>query len=1072
MGNELQNQNILHINRLVPRANLIPAKKRGVHFKNKEESELLQSLNGCWRFLYRSADCEPEFYREGFDDSGWDVIDVPSMWQYRGYGKCAYTNVEYAIPFAPPYILCENPVGYYRTRFRVEALSGRKILHFCGVDNAYYVYVNGVFAGFSKGSRLPAEFDVTKLLRVGENVLAVKVFTYSDATYLENQDMLMANGIFRDVYLLHLGEVSVWDYRIRNTLKSVAVELSLEYHGESGYQVRFALDDETAVFAADRKLCCRFELENPRLWNAETPNLYDLTIELLKDGEAVEIHSKKVGLMRAQVSGNQFLVNGMPIYIKGINRHEYDCKNGRTISVEQIERELRLIKENNMNAVRCSHYTNHPAFYEIATELGLYVMDEADLESHGCGVTGDQGYLSKREDWLGAYLDRVDRMLETNKNETCIFIWSIGNECGRGENLKKCAEYIRAFDPDREVMQAQDDPVEPEYLHFRKDGYTPLESFFKYGEDGYPVMLLEYAHSMGNGPGFLEGYWDYIYTHDHFIGGFVWEFKNHGFYREDPEGVPFYQYGGDFGEAYHWSNFSMDGVLMSDGTPKPAWYELGEVLAPVFVRFEEESGIQIKNTNDFTSLEYLIMEWEVCEDFRAVKRGSMRLPAAAPRETFWLKPDYAVENPVPGARYYLNLRFFDGERRVASRQFPLMKETEEARRRPETLSVPRGRQGSAGTETVAAAETAAASEAVTAAEMVIASEAATVAEAADMDRPVCGTYCGMTVSGSQSDLTVRAEGFSVRFCNGLLTEYRADGEVLIDSPMEPNFFRAPTDNDGIWEVDWKVEHVKEWKDALLADFHFRAITVRLYGETDCVVVEAEGKALPVSHYVGYDMVMRYRIFGDGMIEVEMTGRPYGNMPDRLPRIGVKLRLGAEYENAAWYGRGPGQNYSDCRLASPVGYYESRIGELNTLFDVPQETGNHEDIGFLRVTRGDGKGLCVVGSDSFSFSCHDFTLENLERARHRNELKKTAEKYLYLDYKMRGLGSYSCGPEPEEAFELHPHDFRFAFAVMADRGNDAALDLLRRRPGSRTRRLSEKYQYRPQGDGLREFADCK
>jgi beta-galactosidase/beta-glucuronidase len=337
------------------------------------------------------------------------------MWQYRGYGKCQYPNVQYPIPFDPPYICCDNPVGYYRRKFTVKNPAAKTILHFGGVDNAFYVYVNGGFTGFSKGSRLPSEFDISSLARAGENEIAVKVFTYSDSTYLENQDMLLASGIFRDVYLLHLGEVSVWDYRIDTTLSDITVGVTLDYHGESGYKVVITLDGKRIELDAAFNLSHKFIMENPKLWNAEEPNLYDLTIELVKDDKTVEIHSKRVGMMVTYVKGNKFYVNDTPVYIKGINRHEHDCKNGRAITTKLIEHELKLIKSNNINAIRCSHYTNNPAFYEIATELGLYVMDEADIETHGCEVTGDQGYLSKKEEWLPAYMDRVTRMLESNK---------------------------------------------------------------------------------------------------------------------------------------------------------------------------------------------------------------------------------------------------------------------------------------------------------------------------------------------------------------------------------------------------------------------------------------------------------------------------------------------------------------------------------------------------------------------------------------------------------------------------------------------------------------------------------
>lgn len=1010
---EIQNQNLLHVNRLAPRANLVPALQRGIYYRNKEESALIQSLNGDYRFCYQSEDCLEDFYRESYDDANWDTIDVPSMWQYRGYGKSVYTNVEYPIPFNPPYVCCENPVGYYRRRFMVTEPAGRTILHFAGVDNAFYVYVNGEYVGLSKGSRLPAEFDVTSLIHKGENLLAVKVFTYSDATYLENQDMLMASGIFRDVYLLQVGRVNVWDYRVTTDLKGFDVKVSLEYHEEPGYTVRMILDDQSVCLKAGETVNHRFDVESPKLWNAEEPNLYDLTLELLYEGEPVEIHSKRVGMMHTYVKDDHFYVNGTPVYIKGVNRHEYDCKNGRAISVELIEKELRMIKENNLNAIRCSHYTNHPAFYEIASEIGLYVMDEADLETHGCGVTGDQGYLSKNPEWYPAYLDRVQRMLECDKNEACIFMWSIGNECGRGENLKRCAEYIRSFDPTKEIMQAQDDPEVPEYTHFRKDGYCSLDHLKQLGPKGYPVVLVEFAHCMGNSPGFLKGYWDYIYTHEQCIGGFLWEFKSHGFYQEDEKGTPYYLYGGDFGEDYHWSNFVIDGVLMSDGTPKPTWYELGEVSAPVYTWYDD--GVWVKNTNDFRDLAYLRMEWEVLEDLEVVGFGSSELPAVAPHAVAKLPLEVTYDVRQPGARYWLNLYFYDGEKRIASRQFALTNPCE--REAYES--------GAANLQTVVEGKT----------------------------------------------LWICGDTFKVAFENGLLSRYEADGKVLLEHPMRLNFFRAPIDNDGVEVINYLRHPLVDWEEALLAKMDFWMSGMSWERQDKELLIQVQGKMMVMSHLEGFDITIRYHVHEDGVVFVELEGAPYGKLPDPLPRIGVEFCMDAVYDRAAWYGRGPRENYSDAKFAAPYGYYEASVEALNTMYDVPQDNGNHEDTAFVRLLNDQGQGLCVIGSDEFAFSYHDYTQQALTDARHRNELQKADHNYLYIDYKMRGLGSFACGPVPEEPYELHPHDFRLSFALTADKGKAEALKLARKRFPSQSEALSERYVYQPLTERAREYADC-
>ena len=1008
----IQNQNILHENRLPARVNLVPAQKAGIYYRNKEESSMLQSLNGDYQFCYCDGDVLPEFYKKDYDDTNWDVIDVPSMWQYRGYGQCWYTNVEYPIPFNPPFISCENPVGYYRREFEIENGNGRKILHFAGVDNAFFVYMNGEYVGFSKGSRLPAEFDVTEVVHEGTNVLAVKVFTFSDATYLENQDMLMANGIFRDVYLLHVGEVSLWDYRVTNDLKSFTITAALDYHGEPGYALRMTLDGESVTIPAAETVSYTYQIENPKLWNAEQPNLYDLTIELLYGDETLEVHSKRIGMLHSYVKDDTFYVNGKPVYVKGINRHEYDCKNGRTITVGLIEKELRMIKDNNLNAVRCAHYTNHPAFYEVASEIGLYVMDEADLETHGCGVTWDQGLLSKDPEWYPAYLDRVHRMLECDKNEACIFMWSIGNECGRGINLKKCAEYIRAFDPTKEISQAQDDPFEPEYTNFRKDGYSSLDHMKLHGPEGLPVLLVEYAHAMGNGPGFLQGYWDHIYTNKQFIGGFVWEFKSHGFRRENEDGSTDYLYGGDWNEDYDWTNFVIDGMIMSDGTPKPVWYELGEVSAPVYTWYDE--GVYVKNTNDFLDISYLNMKWEIREDFNVIAEGQMQMPALEPRDTMKLPLALEYEAKIPGAKYWLNLYFYDGDRKIAARQYELPGK-----------------------------------------------------EAPAYEPPAAP----MQIAAEGEKLMVSGEGFTVAFDKGMLSYYEKGGEVLLNAPMRLNFFRAPIDNDGVLGVDYLREPLATWLKMLLHKMKFWLQNIKVQETESEIAITVTGRALAMSHYVGWDIEVTYRVHADGVVLVEYVGKPYGDMPDPLPRLGVEFTLDKDFDRVVWYGRGPRESYSDAKFAANYDCYEAKVEDLSTHFDVPQDNGNHEETLYARILNERGHGLCIVGSPDFAFSYHDYTQENLAEARHRSEMKKADHNYLYVDYKQRGLGSHTCGPVPEEPFELHPHTFKQVFVLTADGGQERALELVHMQYGSQSEALSETYEYKPRKPWEHEYADC-
>lgn len=1012
-GGELENQKILHINRLPARSNIIPAQKSGVYYKNKEESVFLQSLNGCWRFIYCESDVPEDFYKTDYDDSEWDSIDVPSMWQYRGYGKCKYPNTSYPIPFNPPYVCCENPVGCYRLKFNANMVSKRTILHFGGVDNAFYVYVNGDFVGFSKGSRIPSEFDLTGIIKEGENLIAVKVYTYSDATYLESQDMLMASGIFRDVYLLHNYDVHLWDWRYFGNSDGFDIKLNLHGTSFDGWQVAVSLDGETCYLDAAQELNCSFDLKNPRLWNDEEPNLYDLVITLYGPNGETEIHSKKIGILRSYVKGGQVFVNDKPIYVKGINRHEYDCKNGRAISVELIEKELKLIKSNNINAIRCSHYTNNPAFYELCSEIGLFVMDEADLETHGCEETGDQGYLSKCNDWLDAYVDRVDRMLMQNKNEVCVFMRSVGNEIGKGENAIECVKRIMDFDPTRIAIHDQQEfyadlisAERTEYDVIKRAGYVSEEQLLKYLQAQPIFMQIEYGHAMGNSPGFLEDYQKYVYERDNYPGGFAWEFKNHGFYKEDEEGTPYYLYGGDFGDAPNWANFCLDGYLMSDGTPKHSWYELGEVFAPVYVTYDSETGeIKAKNTYNFKNLNCLTLQWELCEDYIPIKSGKSQMPSVEPHDECKLDINVSVQNKTAGAKYYLNLHFFDKQRRVGTTQIFL---------------------------------------------------------GSEMGDKYCIKPFDGKITKVDNVIKVSGDNFEYTFENGMPRRFISKGKTIFDAPVCFNMYRAPTDNDGILgNSDILVNvlargfgrNTLEWNAACLNNVSFFAEKVDFYSNESGAKIYVKGKVLPMSIYYGFNMDIEYTVDGNGLLAVKMCGEPYGKFPKNLPRIGIHLPMSADMDNVTWYGRGERENYCDCKKASPIGLYTKNIRDTYTIYDMPQETGNHENTAFVTISDKNGCGLTVAGCEEFAFSYHDFTQEALTEARHKNELKKDSMNHLYIDYKMRGLGSHACGPEPEEKYELHAHAFEFAFVICDALQPEKALSMARDDFGIHTQVMS-------------------
>lgn len=1009
----IENQHLMHVNRLKPRTTVIPSRKSGVYYRNKEESELLTILNGDYRFAYRLCDDMPSFYREDVCDEDWDILEVPSMWQFKGYGECTYPNIHYPIPFDPPFVKVENPVGYYRKRFSIDKKPGKTILHFSGVDNAFYAYVNGSLVGFSKGSRLSAEFDITELVKEGENLLAVKVFTYSDATYLENQDMLMANGIFRDVYLICTDKATLWDYRVTTTYDSITV--NAQFDVDENCEVELCLDGQKAYYPLKKSVCHTFNLVNPKLWNAEEPNLYDLSITLYKNGRLLETHSKKVGIMHVRVEGNKLLVNEKPIYVKGVNRHETCADNGRAITVKQIENDLRIIKENNLNAIRLSHYTNNPATYEYAALFGLYLMDEADLETHGAWTAGDQGFLSKDPEWLDAYSDRVMRMLETNKNEPCIFIWSVGNECGTGENLYKCVELCNRFDSTKPCLITQE--REGEHSGIRLIGYYPMSRIADYPDDGRgPVIAIEYAHAMGNSSGTLKDYWDYNYTHEHFIGGFVWEFKSHGFYASDENGKLYTKIGGDFdNNKYHWSNFCLDGYLMVDGTPKHTWYELGNISFPAYV-CKKNGKINIKNTNDFRSLSYLSARYELIEDYTVIKSGDLVIPEILPHEWFEIIDiDTSVDSIKPGAKYFVNIRFYENGKEVCLKQVEL--------------------------------------------------------DVSALNKKFTPSPFEYTVSAENKVLAIFGKSFTVKLDKGYICYYEKDGNVIFDRPLSLNLYRAPIDNDGISNFSvWALRHIQKWDESLIKYYKFNLADISVLEKADRITVICSGKFQAETFYRGFVCTITYEIFADGIIHVSITAQPFGDLPAVLPRFGFCLPISNSYKDVVWYGRGKRESYSDSIVNAPMGLYEAKIADTYTVFDVPQDSGNHENTRFVSVSDGKNR-FTVSAQGNMSFSYHEFPISVLEKARHRNELVKDEKyNYLYIDYKMRGLGGKSCGPDPEEQYEFHPHSFRFSFVISTENA-DGALELCRADFGKQTTALSGKHEY-VVPKMPRELVDCK
>lgn len=971
-GTEQQNpylfdQTILGENRLPARMLLIPAQKRGVTHKNVTASDRIQLLSGAWKFLYLEEDTDEAFYQPEEDDGGWEELPVPSMWQFHGYGSCYYPNVRYCFPYDPPYIHRSNPVGLYRKTFTAQK-AARTVLRFLGVDNAYFVWLNGTYIGFSKGSRIPAEFDVTAALRDGENLLAVKVYTFSDASYLENQDMLMASGIFRDVMLIRTGENALWDETILPDTSGFTVKFACAT-GEAPAAIRFTLCDAAGAVCAEKEQpiaetgAVFLPLEHAALWNAEEPNLYTLYTEIIENGAVAETHTKKAGIARSEIEGCHLLLNGRPVLLKGVNRHENNAKTGRAITAQQIEAELRDIKTSNLNAIRTSHYTNQPVFYELCSELGIYVMDEADCETHGAEASGDQGALNKDDSWFGAFFDRVSRMYAINKNETCINIWSLGNECGGGQNADKCVQWLREQDANKPIKD-NNAPGAPGG-QFCMTGYMPMQTLYDSSPANGPLLLVEYAHAMGNSPGGLEDIWSWIYENEHCCGGYVWEFKSHGFYAKGKDGRPRYLYGGDFPDKYHWSNFSLDGYHTSDGTPKPSWGELKEVSAPVYVRWQPD-GVDIKNTRDFKPLDGAVLRWSVSADGVPVREGEVSLDGLAARQ--WKHAALPFEAEGLCGIITADCVVTENGREIARKQTIL----------------------------------------------------------ADLPHPKAPSPSFVrTVSETPRCVTVRGEDFSVSIRDGLLSHIETGGAVVLDAPMRLCCHRAPTDNDG---AIFPPNHGEEWREKLVHTLRFGCYQTTVSDAPDAVTVTATGKLLPYSHDWGFHTTLVYRITAGGAVEISVDLQPYGHdRPEILARVGTVFELDGGFNRCRWLGRGPGESYPDCKANAPVGLYEADVRKMHFCYDVPQETGNHEDCRHVTVCSSKA---ALTAQGAFSFSLHNFTLENLTAARHCDELEQSAHNYLYIDHRMRGLGSHSCGPEPEKSYELPFGPFSWSFCLRA------------------------------------------
>ncbi len=998
-----ENPALLHQNRQPAHASLIPYGDTDAALSGERAaSDRFRLLNGPWAFRYAEnpSRVPKGFTAEGYAADDWDSLPVPSNWQMHGYGVPNYTNVRYPIPVDPPRVPQENPVGCYRRRFSLSGneAAGHVFLTFEGVNSAFYVWVNGEKVGYSQGSHMPSEFDVTPYVRAGENLLAVEVYQWSDATYLEDQDMWRLSGIFRDVYLTLSPEVRVQDVRVRPALNEtreegrLSVQVTVQNLGraavESHAVVARLYDNRDALVAeATEPLALKAgtsdELElvlavsHPRLWNAEEPNLYTLLVQAQDaHGNPREVQRVQVGFRDLKLEKGQLLLNGTPLLLQGVNHHDTHPDLGHAMSMESMVRDIVTMKRHNVNTVRTSHYPPDPRFLDLCDEYGLYVVDEADLETHGFGDVGDINQLPNDPDWRDAFVDRAERMVERDKNHPSVIIWSLGNEAGYGPNHDAMARRIRELDPTRFIHYEQ--AFEAPVVDVVSNMYAGVDKVIREGDredDERPYFLCEYAHAMGNGPGSLKEYWEAFRGGRRNLGGCVWEWADHGIRRHTDDGVEWFAYGGDFGDQPNDGNFCIDGLVSPDREPHPALLELKKVMEPVHVTaLDLRAGrLCVENRYQFAPLSRLRGSWELREDGDLLASGTLPLldtPAGASEE---ITLPYSLPTPKPGREYWLNLRFILAE---------------------PTLWADAGHE-------VAWAQF----------ELPLQGEAVSPLRVADMPP--------LRVVESEAAVEIESDTFRLVLdrWTGTLSEWTFGGEALLEAGPRLNLWRAPTDND-VWMSG-------EWRKAGYDRLQHRVDDVRVIRRSDNAL-RLEVDSTLGGYFLRPAMTVRYRwtVYGSGDVTLETTICPRDGQPD-LPRIGLTMTLPGAFDRFMWYGAGPHESYSDRRESVKVGAWSGMVSDTYHPYVRPQEYGNHTEVRWAAVTNARGVGLLAVGQPLLNVSAHRHALEDLTSARHAHELVEQDATFLYLDAAQCGLGSQSCGPGPLPQYLLPAVETTFA-----------------------------------------------
>jgi len=982
---EWEDPAVFQINKEDTHSNLVPYPETSS--LDSDSSPFVKSLNGDWKFNWvKEPSLRPvDFYKTDYDISEWGVITVPSNWEIEGHGTPIYTNIKYPFKKKAPSVMGKpekkftsyenrNPVGSYRTTFSPpQNFKDRQtFIVFDGVESAFYLWINGKKVGYSEGSRLPAEFNITKYLQPGQNVLAAEVYRWCDGSYMEDQDFWRLSGIFRDVKLVSRADLFIRDFYIKTNLDDTykdadllldvkvknngkdkqAASVSISLYNDSGKKLFGPIKkDLTAPANAESSVAFNQPVQNPKKWSAEIPNLYKMVMTLKdSNGEVIEVIPWQVGFRSAEIKNGQILINGKAVYFKGANRHEHDPDTGHYITTESMIKDILILKQNNFNAVRTCHYPDVPEWYYLCDKYGIYLVDEANIEAHGYG-TNLKNRISMGKDFTDAWVDRYARMVERDKNHASVIMFSLGNEAGIGRNPAAAYDWSKQKYPEFIVIYEQgfgahSDAVCPMYPRSKS-----LNKHYKRFGKGRPMFLVEYAHAMGNSIGGFKEYWDTFEAHPNMQGGFIWDWVDQGIREKTADGEEYFTYGGDYGDKPNSSDFCLNGIVNPDRVLKPHIYEVKKVQQEVKVEAVDLMAGKLKITNKhfFRDLGFMEGMWELKEDGEVYSEGKLEKLNLLPGESKVITVPAIVPDIEPWTEYILKVTFILAEDQPWAKKGHVMAWEE--------FQISRS----------------------------------------ELDE----YYYNLTLLSdlelikSSSDVMIKGDNFSAKFSkkSGALESYKVNGVELIAKAPVFNFWRPMTINDtkGYSQVFYGI-----WKNQYLGKTKI-SFSVK---QTAPNIVKIKTSSMMPATLASVSNT--YTVYGDGKIKVEQNFLPVPGMSE-IPRVGMQLEIPGEFSNIQWYGRGPHENYQDRNSGASIGIYESSIDDFIFPYVVPQENGNRTDVRWIEFTNDEGVGLGAYGLPLLSVSAWPYTMDNIQNSRHTHELERSGNITVNLDYRQRGVG---------------------------------------------------------------------